>query len=196
MDPPSLPQLIPLLQTLLSSPSPLTLGASLTAFFEICPDRMDLLHPYFRHICHSLADADEWGQVVALDVLTRYARTMLEKPGTAGPMTPPADSRPDVEDDDEFEGIDVDLALLLYSVRPLFLSRNPAVVVGAAMAFWNLAPAGHPTIGQQLLVRPLLRLAGGTDCTKAIGEDIASYTWSIIADMTAERPVSLGAVRG
>jgi len=182
MDSSSLSQLLPLLQTLLASPSPLTLGATLTAFSEICPDRLDILHPYYRHICRLLVDADEWGQIVALGVLTRYARSMLEKPEVAAS----AKQTDGDASEDEFAGLDLDLANLLDCAKPLFQSRNPAVVLGTAKMFYDLAPAGHSVIGQELLVQPLLRLAGA-----AGGPEIAALTWDVIASMVAERPVRI-----
>lgn len=204
MDTSALSQLLPLLQTLLASPSPLTLGPTLTAFLEMCPDRLDLLHPYYRHICRLIVDADEWGQCVALEVLTRYARTMLEKPETAGSVNPssltkkpkqvqPVSHPHDGEDsEDEFEGLDIDLAMLLHCSKPLFQSRNPAVVLATATMFYHLAPAGHALVGQELLVAPLLRLASGSDGRRAAGEEIAALTWEVIAGIAEERPVSLG----
>ena len=182
MDSSSLPQLIAILQTLLASPSPLTLGASLTAFLEICPERLDLLHPYYRHICRLVVDADEWGQVVVLEVLTRYARTMLEKPETP---TAKRDAKSGDESEDEFEGIDIDLAMFLHCTRPLFQSRNPAVLLAISTTYFHLAPRDHSLIGQQLLVPPLLRLAGAPRS----GEEITAMTWDVIAAMVEERPV-------
>jgi AP-3 complex subunit beta len=152
----------------------LTLGATLTAFVEICPDRLDLLHPYYRHICRLLVDADEWGQAVAVDALTRYCRGMLEKPE---PLTASADS------DDELEGVDIDLAMFLDCAKPLFQSRNPAVVLAMAKAYYHLAPVGHKLVGQELLVAPMLRLANG----KA---EVMGLAWEVIAAMSEERPVS------
>ena len=181
MDPSSMPQLLPLLQTLLASPSPLTLGATLTAFTEIYSDRLDLLHPYYRHICRLLVDADEWGQIVALGVLTRYARMMLEKPESDVSRLANAE-----ESEDEFAGIDLDLAIFLDCARPLFQSRNAAVVLGTANAFYHLAPVEHASIGQKLLVAPLLRLAGAAETP-----EIAVLTWDVIASIVEERPVGL-----
>jgi AP-3 complex subunit beta len=193
MDSSSLPSLLPLLQILLASPSPLTLGATLTAFSEICPDRLDLLHPYYRHICRLLVDADEWGQSVALEVLTRYARAMLEKPDTAGSAppapTPKTTGDIDAESEDEFDGLDIDLAMFLDCARPLFQSRNPAVVLAAARTYYHLAPSNNKAIGQELLVLPLLRLAGSTE-GRVAGKEIASLTWEVIGSMVEERPVS------
>ncbi|WVF65799.1 hypothetical protein IAT40_000536 [Kwoniella sp. CBS 6097] len=196
MDTSSLPQLISLLQTLLASPSPLTLGASLTAFLEICPDRLDLLHPYYRHIVKLLVDADEWGQAVALQVLTRYARVMLEQPDNAGNVDPSTITRQEENGDkagdegseDEFEGLDEDLAMFLHFIKPLFQSRNPSVVLATANAYYHLAPSGHKAVGQDLLVRPLLRLAGSSSDIRVGREEIASLTWEVIASMAEERP--------
>lgn len=193
MDPSSLPQLIGLLQTLLASPSPLTLGATLTAFMEICPDRLDLLHPYYHHIVRLLVDADEWGQIVALQVLTLYARTMLDKPDTAGNVNPatiaPSQGESNGhESEDEFEGLDSDLAMFLHLAKPLFQSRNPAVILGITNAYYHLAPASG-IVGQQLLVTPLLHLAGASHVS-ARGEEIAALTWDVIVSMVEERPVS------
>lgn len=58
-------------------------------------------------------DVDEWGQVDLLNLLLRYARTMLPKPVVSG--------------DGETEELDSDLQLLLSSTELLFQSRNPAV---------------------------------------------------------------------
>ncbi|TXT12874.1 hypothetical protein VHUM_01275 [Vanrija humicola] len=181
MDSTALPELLQLLRTLLASNSPLTLGPTLTAFTEICPDRLDLLHPYYRHICKLLVDADEWGQSVILDVLTRYARAFLETSnGENG-----ADK---VDSDDEFEGLDIDLAMLLHYARSLFHSRNPMVVLATAKLYYNLAPAGHSSVGQEQLVDPLLRLAGTASADNHHSEAIETITWEVIAEMAEERP--------
>ncbi|PWZ00278.1 hypothetical protein BCV70DRAFT_231892 [Testicularia cyperi] len=68
------------LSTLLSDRSPYVLGAALSAYQQVCPDRWDLLHQQFRKICHAIADMDEWGQISSLQVLSRYARANFAKP--------------------------------------------------------------------------------------------------------------------
>ena len=88
------------------------------------------------------------------------------------------------ESENEFAGIDLDLAMLLDCARPLFQSRNPAVVLGTAKAYYSLAPAGHAVIGRELLVAPLLRLASAS-----AGPEIAALTWDVIASMVTKRPV-------
>jgi hypothetical protein len=65
---------------LLSCSDPSVLSSALFAFKEVCPDEFSLLHPHFRKICHLLADLDEWGQLVALDILLRYGRNQFKSP--------------------------------------------------------------------------------------------------------------------
>ena len=137
--------------------------------------------------------------MVVLQVLSRYARSMLEKPDGAGSVNPrdsktqagtkglPAAKQED--DDDEFAGIDIDLAMLLHCSNPLFQSRNPAVVLATAVMYYHLAPAGHKSIGQETLVSPLLKLAAMSGA-EAHSEETALMTWSVIASMVEERSVS------
>lgn len=67
-----------------------------------------------------LIDADAWGQVNLLDLLARYARSMLSKPySTESVGGGLENTTKDV--------IDPDLQLLLTNVESLFMSQNPAV---------------------------------------------------------------------
>ena len=136
LDPAQHGPLLAILTPMLADRSPLAVGCVATAFNELCPDRLDLLHPHFRRLAKLLVDADEWGQVVLTDLLARYARTMLAKP-TA-------------------DDIDPDVQLLLSSADPLFGSRNPAVVLAAARVYTFVAPQTHAYLAKP--IQPLLRL--------------------------------------
>lgn len=50
------------------------------AFEEVCPERIDLIHKNYRKLCNLLVDVEEWGQVVIIHMLTRYARTQFVSP--------------------------------------------------------------------------------------------------------------------
>jgi Adaptin N terminal region len=58
----------------------MVLTSSLVSFQELCPDRLELLHASFRKICHLLTDMDEWGQVIVIDLLSRYCRRFFREP--------------------------------------------------------------------------------------------------------------------
>ena len=50
------------------------------AFETVCPERIDLIHKNYRKLCNLLVDVDEWGQVLIINMLTRYARTQFIDP--------------------------------------------------------------------------------------------------------------------
>lgn len=52
------------------------------AFETVCPDRIDMIHKNYRKLCNLLVDVDEWGQVMILNMLTRYARTQFIDPNS------------------------------------------------------------------------------------------------------------------
>lgn len=119
---------------------------------------------------------------------------MLEKPvgvGAVRPQSKAEQRKHQDESEDEFEGVDQDLAMLLYCIKPLFHSRNPAVILATAKAYWYLAPIGNAIVGQHLLVKPLLRLAGSSNSDDDRAKEIVALTWEILAEMVDERPVSL-----
>ncbi|KAF9466467.1 adaptin N terminal region-domain-containing protein [Collybia nuda] len=138
LDTSHLPALISIIQTLLNDRSSLSIGSVVVAFEGVCPTRLDLIHQQYRRLCRILIDVDEWGQVGVLNLLLRYARTMLPRPIVA------ADS----------EELDNDVKLLLTSAEPLLHSRNPAVVLAVTRVFYY---AGTPSYISKV-VHPLLRL--------------------------------------
>jgi len=131
LEPSNRPALLQIIQTLLSDRSPLALGAALHAFSSIClspvatfdsstsqtSQTLEMIHSHFRRYCKILVEMDEWGQVVMMRVLGRYARVMLPRPVWHDR---------DGEEAEEVE-IDKDLKLLLDSVKPVLQSQNPAV---------------------------------------------------------------------
>ncbi|OCH90335.1 hypothetical protein OBBRIDRAFT_793423 [Obba rivulosa] len=137
------PELINIITTLLRDRSPLSIGSVAIAFEAVCPTRLDLLHQHYRRLCRTLIDVDEWGQVDLLNLLIRYARTMLPRPVETTQ-----------ESGDTVIEVDSDLRLLLQMAEPLFQSNNPAVVLAVARTFWYLAPSSETS----KLVPPLLRL--------------------------------------
>ncbi|KAK6106243.1 Adaptin N terminal region family protein [Brugia pahangi] len=128
------PELIECIDYLLGDKRTLVLGSAVYAFEETCPDRFDLLHRHYRTLCKAIVDVDEWGQVVMIGLLTRYARSHFVAPT---------------------EAVDPDLTLLLSSCRPLLQSRNYAVVMAVAQLFYHCAPSAQLSIISRALVRLL-----------------------------------------
>ncbi|CAI2312609.1 unnamed protein product [Caenorhabditis sp. 36 PRJEB53466] len=128
-------QLVDCIDFLLADRRSLVLGSAVYAFDEICPSRLDLLHKHFRALCRGLADVDEWGQIVMINMLTRYARHELADPDKGPP--------------------DSDIVLLLNSARPLLQSRNCAVVMAVTQLFYHVAPKAQLSQIARALVRLL-----------------------------------------
>lgn len=73
-------ELITVIEKLLSDRTTLVVGSAVMAFEEVCPERVDLIHKNYRKLCNLLVDVDEWGQIIIINMLTRYARTQFVDP--------------------------------------------------------------------------------------------------------------------
>uniref|UniRef100_A0A672HS11 AP-3 complex subunit beta n=1 Tax=Salarias fasciatus TaxID=181472 RepID=A0A672HS11_SALFA len=142
-------------------PLQLVAGSVVMAFEEVCPDRIDLIHKNYRKLCNLLVDVEEWGQVVIISMLTRYARTQFTSPwkefdennekafydSDSEEKKGPTESKPYIMDPDH--------RLLLRNTKPLLQSRNTAVVMSVAQLYWHLAPKHEVSIVTKSLVRLL-----------------------------------------
>jgi AP-3 complex subunit beta len=59
--------------TLLSDSSPGVVGAAAAAFTSVCPNNYSLIGRRYRRLCEILPDVEEWGQIVLIGILLRYA---------------------------------------------------------------------------------------------------------------------------
>lgn len=162
LDPDQKEQLIEVIEKLLKDKSTLVAGSVVMAFEEVCPDRIDLIHKNYRKLCNLLMDVEEWGQVVILSMLTRYARTQFISPWKEGAAVDEHDERTFYESDSEDKKeetkvyiMDPDHRLLLRNTKPLLQSRNTAVVMAVAQLYWHLAPKTEVSIVTKSLVRLL-----------------------------------------
>lgn len=80
LDPEQKQELIMIIQKLLADRTVLVIGSAVMAFTKVCPERVELIHHVFRKLCMLLVDVDEWGQVIIINMITRYARTQFADP--------------------------------------------------------------------------------------------------------------------
>nr|CAD2149969.1 unnamed protein product [Meloidogyne enterolobii] len=187
LDPELQNQLIECIDFLLGDKRTLVLGSAVYAFEKTCPERLDLLHRHFRLLCRALADIDEWGQIVMIGLLTRYARTQfLAPPDNNLTTNRQSFSKTKSFDSDGSEDsqlnktkspqtLDPDHNLLLVAVRPLLQSRNPAVVMAVSQLLYYIAPFAQLSAVPRALVR-LLR--GTNEVSYIILVNIASMICS------------------
>jgi AP-3 complex subunit beta len=149
------PQVEEYLAKLLADQQYYVAGAAVQAFMEICPEKLDMIHPVYRKLCKMVVDMDEWGQLAILRLMATYARKSfprrtkrVKRAATREQKTQDfyEDLEPKEEQEQDFEDVEVldpDLELLLKSVQPLLQSRNSAVIVSVARLYLYLSPTEH-----------------------------------------------------
>uniref|UniRef100_A0A8Q3SHS6 Adaptor related protein complex 3 subunit beta 1 n=1 Tax=Homo sapiens TaxID=9606 RepID=A0A8Q3SHS6_HUMAN len=164
LDPEQKEMLIEVIEKLLKDKSTLVAGSVVMAFEEVCPDRIDLIHKNYRKLCNLLVDVEEWGQVVIIHMLTRYARTQFVSPWKEGDELEDNGKNFYESDDDQKEKtdkkkkpytMDPDHRLLIRNTKPLLQSRNAAVVMAVAQLYWHISPKSEAGIISKSLVRLL-----------------------------------------
>uniref|UniRef100_A0A8B9KLH4 AP-3 complex subunit beta n=1 Tax=Astyanax mexicanus TaxID=7994 RepID=A0A8B9KLH4_ASTMX len=160
LDPEQKDQLIEVIEKLLADKTTLVAGSVVMAFEEVCPERIDLIHKNYRKLCNLLIDVEEWGQVVIINMLTRYARTQFLNPNI---NVSPLIERYDDDEEKKAEAaalakrkpyvMDPDHRLLLRNTKPLLQSRNAAVVMAVAQLYFHLAPKAEVGVIAKALVR-------------------------------------------
>lgn len=187
--------LIEVIEKLLSDKTTLVVGSAVMAFEEVCPERVDLIHKNYRKLCNLLVDVDEWGQVIIINMLTRYARTQFTDPNaddnadcmqTEEVDKPFYDESSGSENESEAKiiernaektySLDPDHRLLLRQTKPLLQSRNASVVMIVAQLYHHIAPRNEVNIVAKALIR-LLRSH----------KEVQSVVLTNIASMSTQR---------
>ncbi|XP_039299668.1 AP-3 complex subunit beta-2-like [Nilaparvata lugens] len=125
LDPEQKDELVLVIEKLLSDRTTLVVGSAVMAFEEVCPERIDLVHRHFRKLCNLLVDVDEWGQVLIINMLTRYARTQFADPN------------------------------LQVSLKTVVLKLSHCVVMSVCRLYHHLAPRSEVGIVTKSLIRLL-----------------------------------------
>jgi AP-3 complex subunit beta len=148
LDPSTLPQLLDYLSILLGDKQYFVVGSAVSAFLEVCPERIDLIHKHYRSLVRKIVDMDEWGQLATLRLMTVYSRKCfpkitrrLKKTGRKGFYE---DEEDEVEElGEEIQVLDPDLELLLKACKSLLQSRNSAVTIAVIRCYLYLAPSDY-----------------------------------------------------
>uniref|UniRef100_A0A182QFB0 AP-3 complex subunit beta n=1 Tax=Anopheles farauti TaxID=69004 RepID=A0A182QFB0_9DIPT len=195
LDPEQKDELIVVIEKLLADRTTLVVGSAVMAFEEVCPERTELIHKNYRKLCNLLADVDEWGQVLIINMLTRYARTQFLDPNVDDDYDyQESENKPFYEDESDSDAsddkrkekaiasprktytLDVDHRMLLRQTKPLLQSRNASVVMAVAQLYHHVAPRTEVEIVAKALIR-LLRSY----------KEVQSIVLTCIASMSIER---------
>ncbi|KAL8698211.1 MAG: hypothetical protein Q9224_001950 [Gallowayella concinna] len=149
LDPNTMPQLLDYLATLLGDKQYYVAGSAVTAFLDICPDRVDLIHKHYRSLVRKLVDMDEWSQLATLRLMSIYARKCLPRRTAKMKISKTRgfydDDASDEEDSpgEEVQILDPDLEMFLKACRSLLHSRNSSVIVSVARCFLDLGTSEY-----------------------------------------------------
>jgi AP-3 complex subunit beta len=147
LEPNTLPQLLEYLSTLLGDKQYFVAGAAVSAFMDICPERLDLIHKHYRGLVKKIVDMDEWSQLATLRMMTIYARKCFPRRTRSAKVN---DKSADLQDfygersgevsseTEQVVVLDPDLILLLNGIKPLLQSRNSGVVIAVARCYADL----------------------------------------------------------
>lgn len=169
LDPSQSPQLLEYLATLLGDKQYYVAGAAVSAFVEVCPDRIDMIHKHYRGLIKKVVDMDEWSQLATLKLMTYYARRCF--PRRTQPAAEAEAPQPQTQTTmDDFYGeagaskpatqstsLDPDLTLLLNGIKPLLQSRNSGVVVAVTRCYMDVGTPEYV----KLAIGPLVALLRG-----------------------------------
>jgi AP-3 complex subunit beta len=184
LDPEQKEELITVIEKLLSDKTTLVVGSAVMAFEEVCPERIELIHKNYRKLCNLLVDVDEWGQVLIINMLTRYARTQFADPNLEDEVISDQEDKAFYDGSSDSEKsekkptytLDADHRLLLRQTKPLLQSRNAAVVMAVAQLYHHIAPKNDVNLVAKALIR-LLRSR----------REVQSIVLTCIASMTLNR---------
>ncbi|KAJ3565307.1 hypothetical protein NPX13_g7554 [Xylaria arbuscula] len=169
LEPNTLPQLLDYLAALLGDKQYFVAGAAVSAFMEICPERIDLIHKHYRGLVKKIVDMDEWSQLAVLRMMTLYARKCFPRRTRSATSKDVATDLQDfygergaqgpaeTEGEQQFIVLDPDLVLLLNGIKPLLQSRNSGVVIAVARCY---AEIGTPEY-TKAAIGPLVALLRG-----------------------------------
>ncbi|KAK8119215.1 AP-3 complex subunit beta-2 [Apiospora kogelbergensis] len=129
LEPACLPQLLEYLSTLLGDKQYFVAGAAVSAFLEICPERLDLIHPHYRGLVKKVVDMDEWSQLAMLRLMNVYARKCFPR------RTRSAKARDTSGDLQDFYG---DRNMDGPEGSEETVSRNSGVVLAVARCYANI----------------------------------------------------------
>ncbi|NXF52143.1 AP3B1 protein, partial [Oceanites oceanicus] len=162
LDPEQKEMLIEVIEKLLKDRSTLVAGSVVMAFEEVCPDRIDLIHKNYRKLCNLLVDVEEWGQVVIIHMLTRYARTQFVSPWKVS-LEEIIRAKAQLELNLATAIKDNKKCFYKYignkrskeNLHPLLDAGLTIVVMAVAQLYWHLAPKSEAGIVSKSLVRLL-----------------------------------------
>ena len=151
LDPSLIEAYLPYVQRMMLDTDPIAFSGAIAAFYSLCPENVEFIHPNFRFICNNILKFDEFAQVYVMRAMVIYTRLCFKDPET---VKNDETDEEFWEDNPEKEKISPDHMLIISAAKKLLSSLNPAVVLSAVSYLFYCAPSSQ----MNAISRPLVRL--------------------------------------
>ncbi|OHT00532.1 Adaptin N terminal region family protein [Tritrichomonas foetus] len=152
LDPNLIESYLVFIERLMKETDPIAFSGAITAYWMICPENIEFIHPNFRFICQNMHKFDEYAQVYTIRAMTVYTRLCFKDPSIE--KMDESENAFWEENPEKETSISPDHLLLISSVKKLLNSPNAAVVMAAVSYIFYCAPSSHINS----LSKPLVRL--------------------------------------
>lgn len=156
LDPNLIDPFLPYIERLMLETDFIALSGAFAAYWSICPENIEFIHPNFRHIVNNVEKFDEYGQIYAMRSLAIYTRLCFKNPNDKKQVLNLAGDSFWEENNDgsNHDGITHDHLLIIMAAKKLLHSMNPAVVLSAVSYLYYCSSFHH----LNCISRPLVRL--------------------------------------
>lgn len=152
---------LPFIERMLGDTNPIAFSGAIAAYYTLCPDNIEFLHPHYRYICQNISRLDPWAQFYTLRALAIYARYCFKDPSSINEE----DSVNFWDENAQNDQLPTDQFLLISAAKRMLSSMNPAVTTAATSLLYYCGPSSSLSV----VARPMVRLL---------------YTSSIISQLT------------
>ncbi|EAX98784.1 Adaptin N terminal region family protein [Trichomonas vaginalis G3] len=141
---------LPLIERMLGDPSPIAFSGAIAAYYALCPDNIEFLHPHYRYICQNISKLDPWAQIYTLRALAIYARYCFKDPSSINEE----ETANFWDENANNDSIPTDQFLLISAAKKMLSSMNPAVSTAATSLLYYCGPSSSLSV----VARPMVRL--------------------------------------
>lgn len=159
LDPNLIEGFLPYIQRLMLEKDPITFSGAIAAYWSLCPENIEFIHPNFRYIVNNIRNLDEYGQIYTIRSLTVYTRLCFKNPASTSNDDSAFSEEAFWEENNDSlnthkEPLSADHLLIISAVKKLLNSLNAGVVISAILYFYYCSPVNH----LKVVARPLVRL--------------------------------------
>lgn len=162
LDPNLIEGFLPYIQRLMLEKDPIAFSGAIAAYWSLCPENIEFIHPNFRYIVNNIRNLDEYGQIYTMRSLTVYTRLCFKNPiqnennddSTFSEEAFWEENNDSINSSLNKVTLSADHLLIINAAKKLLNSLNSGVVISAVLYLYYCSPLNH----LKAVARPLVRL--------------------------------------